>query len=860
MQTPPERLGSFYLGAACDLATGEPTPEAVHYDARHLTTHAICVGMTGSGKTGLCVDILEEAAIDSVPALIIDPKGGMTNLLLQFPELTGDVFEPWINLDDAQRRGLTAPEYAAGVAQEWREGLADWGIGPERMRLLGRSADFCVYTPGSDAGLPISITTSLNCPELDFASHAELLRERINGTAMALLGLVGIQADPLRSREAILLANIFEHFWRRNQDLDLATLIHSIQTPPVRQLGVFDVDTFYPEKNRFELAMAFNNLMAAPSYQSWLQGAPLDIDHLLYTGQGQPRHTIFYLAHLSDSERMFFVTLLLESVVTWMRRQTGTASLQALLYFDEIFGFFPATSEPPSKRPLLTLLKQARAYGLGCILAAQNPIDIDYKGLTNAGTWFIGKLQAERDKERVLHGLRGALSQSGQADRPVDWETLISRLGPRQFLLHSIYRPQPTLLQTRWAMSYLRGPLTKPEVARLMADRRLETTTPSALPEVATPSPAPEPARPTPIPAPSGSITASLAPPGFSPTPPTLDPDVAQVFLPQRLSEQEAVYQWQREMKGRAGIERLALIYEPAVLGGASVRFADRKRRINEQVERVLLTPVPDELGGVDWERAETLAYSLSELASSRPPARSDDGPFFASAPESANSTQELKDIERSLADWLYYHSRLTLQVHPELDLFQAPGEGERAFRIRLQQAARERRDAEVDALEKKYGDRIDRLEDRLRKQERDLIADEAEYDARKREEHLTMGETVLSFFMGRRRTRAVSTIATKRRLAEKAKLEIEETRDEIAELDEEMAELKEELEEEAKAITQKWVDLLDDVTTEEIQPRRSDVDVRLVALAWLPSWLITYDDGIHTRTATVAAYLTPAV
>ncbi len=842
MHAPPERLGALYLGAEYDLETGERTEKAVHYDARNLTTHAICVGMTGSGKTGLCMGLLEEAAIDGVPAIIVDPKGGMTNLLLQFPELRGEDFEPWINPDDARQQGQSPSEYAQSVAASWREGLADWGMGPERLRLLGQSADFAIYTPGSDAGLPINILGSLAAPDLDFDRHAESLRQRISGIVVALLGLVGVKADPIRSREAILLANIFECFWRKNQDLDLAQLILSIQDPPIRRLGVFDIDTFYPQQERFELAMDFNNLMAAPSFRSWLEGETLDVERLLYTQEGQPRHSIFYLAHLSDSERMFFVTLLLENLVTWMHRQAGTHSLRALLYFDEIFGFFPATSEPPAKRPLLTLLKQGRAAGLGCVLGAQNPIDIDYKGLTNAGTWFIGKLQAERDKERVLGGLKGAIG------REVDYEALIGRLDRRLFLMHSIYWQGPVVLQTRWAMSYLRGPLTKPQVKALMADRQpAAVAAPAAAVQFEAPGPASSPPAPE-----------IRAPEGFSDSPPTLDPSLPQVFLPISLDERGALRKLAEDLRTRLDVNQVSLIYEPAVLGGAGVRFVDRKRKVNEQVEKVLVAPAPDEFGGVEWDRAESLSLSLSELVEAKPSPRVGQDAFFASAPESLNGEQKLKAIGRDLSDWLYYNSRLSLTVHPELELFQYPGEGERAFRARLRQAARERRDEQVDELAQKYERQIERLETKLRREERELISDEAEYQARKRETQLTLGETVFSFLMGRRRTRTVSAVATKQRLADKAKLDFEETQDQIAKLEEDIAELEAELQAAAEEITRQWADSLEDLDVEEIHPRRSDVDVRLAALAWLPFWYITYTDGTGTGTAMVAAYRLP--
>ena len=398
---PFEKLGAFYLGQEYDLDTGKRLDRLAMYDARDLTTHAVCVGMTGSGKTGLCIDLLEEAAIDNVPAIMIDPKGDITNLLLTFPDIRPEDFEPWVNVDDARRKGMSVGEYARYIADTWRKGLADWGEGPERIRMLKESADFRIYTPGSDAGLPISILSSLKAPALSWGDNEELLRDQIQGTVSALLGLVGVEADPLRSREHILLANIFEHFWRQGEDLDLARLITSIQSPPMRQLGVFDVDTFFPEKDRFGLAMSLNNIIAAPSFGAWIKGEPLDVSNLLYTSTGKPQHSIFYIAHLSEPERMFFVTLLLEQIITWVRQQSGTTSLRALLYFDEVFGFFPPVANPPSKRPLLTLLKQARAFGFGVVLTTQNPVDLDYKGLTNAGTGFIGRLQTERDNMRV---------------------------------------------------------------------------------------------------------------------------------------------------------------------------------------------------------------------------------------------------------------------------------------------------------------------------------------------------------------------------------------------------------------------------------------------------------------------------
>ena len=516
-----ERLGAFYLGKEYDLEKGEILDRPVMYDARDLTTHAVCVGMTGSGKTGLCIDLLEEAALDSVPAIIIDPKGDVTNLLLTFPELQPSDFLPWVNVDDARRQGKSVEEYAESIASVWRNGLADWGEGPERIQRLKDSAEFLIYTPGSDAGLPVSILHSFAAPSLDWNEHEETLREQVQGTVSALLGLVGIQVDPVRSREHILLSHIFEHAWREGEDLDIARLIGLVQNPPMRKLGVFDLDTFFPQKDRFELAMALNNLIAAPGFERWLEGEPLDIGGILHGPSGKPRMSIFYIAHLSDSERMFFVTLLLQQIVTWMRSQPGTTSLRALVYFDEVFGYFPPVAEPPSKRPMMTLLKQARAFGLGMMLTTQNPVDVDYKGLTNTGTWFIGKLQTERDKMRVLEGLESAVSEAGTLLDRSYLDKLISSLGSRVFLLHNVHEDKPVVFYTRWAMSYLRGPLTRRQVQELMRD--VDVQGPPALDSGAV--------RPATVKAKAAAPPDEAVPSGLSQQPPTLPPDVEQVFL-----------------------------------------------------------------------------------------------------------------------------------------------------------------------------------------------------------------------------------------------------------------------------------------------------------------------------------------
>jgi hypothetical protein len=817
-----EKLGAFYLGKTYDLKNGRIEDNLVIYDARDLTTHAVCVGMTGSGKTGLCIGLLEEAALDNVPAILIDPKGDLTNLLLTFPELRPEDFEPWVNPDDARRKGMTEAEYAHAVAETWRKGLADWEQGPDRIRALKNAAEFRIYTPGSDAGLPVSILASFKCPPLSWDDEEEVLRDQIHGTVSALLGLIGIAADPLRSREHILLSHIIETAWRAGEDLDLARLITAIQNPPMRQLGVFDVDTFFPPKDRFTLATALNGIIAAPGFANWVQGEPLDITNFLYAATGKPRHSIFYLAHLDDAQRMFFVTLLLEQVITWMRRQPGTTSLRALLYMDEIFGYFPPSANPPSKRPMLTLLKQARAYGLGIVLTTQNPVDLDYKGLANAGTWFIGKLQTERDKLRVLDGLESVMAEGGASLNRSQLDRTLSALNNRVFLLHNVHAPAPTIFYTRWAMSYLRGPLTRSQVRTLMAPLKAQAALTAATAPVATVAPTP-------------AVTTPVTPGGYTQVPPTLPPDLPQVFLPLRMSPNRALAVLEITQKRQLQAEETRLVYEPGLLAICTVMFSDRTRGIEatRHVTRLVYGPALGEV--VAWEEATTTDLDRRDLL--RQP---ETQAFFAPVPESLNTAARLKRAERDFLDHLYREQTLELLFSPVLKLYSRPDESERDFKIRLGQMARERRDAEVDTLRKRFQPRFDRLETQLVREQRELEEDKQELTARGREEWLAGAETVAGM-LGLGRRRALSSAATRRRMTAAAKAEVAESEAEIARLEKEIAQLQSDLEAEIAAIAQRWDEALETITTYAVRPKKTDCAVELVALAWLPFWEIGY-------------------
>lgn len=439
-----EQLGALYLGRPLDAPSA---PLLV--PSRNLVTHGVIVGMTGSGKTGLGAVLLEELAIDGIPAIVIDPKGDLGNLLLTFPSLDAASYAPWV----------AAGEDPAAVAARHAKGLAEWGQDGARVARFAGSVERVLYTPGSAMGRPLSLLPSLGTPAP--GTDPEVLRERALATASGLLTLVGIDPDPVKSPEHALLSTILVTTWSRGGGLDLVALLRAIQSPPFTMLGAMDLESVVPTKTRAALAVQLNNAFASPAMAGFLSGEPLDAARLLYTPEGRPKLSILSLAHLSDADRMFFVTVLLGEVLAWMRAQSGTSSLRALLYMDEVFGYFPPVANPPSKTAMLTLLKQARAFGLGVVLATQNPVDLDYKGLSNTGTWMLGRLQTERDKLRVLDGLESAASAGGQGLDRAQMDALLSGLAPRTFLYHSVHERSPRLFQSRWALSYLRGPRSR---------------------------------------------------------------------------------------------------------------------------------------------------------------------------------------------------------------------------------------------------------------------------------------------------------------------------------------------------------------------------------------------------------------
>jgi hypothetical protein len=809
-----EKLGVLYLGRRYDPSRKAPGEGPILYQARDLLTHAVCLGMTGSGKTGLCICLLEEAAIDGIPALIIDPKGDLGNLLLGFPSLRPEDFAPWINEDDAKKQGLTPAAFAAQQAEAWRKGLATWGQDGARIQRLRDAVDIRIYTPGSAAGIPVSILGSLARPPEAVRGEAELLREHIGNTAASLLGLLGIEADPVKSREHILLSTILDAAWRRGQDLDLAGLIRAVQTPPVSTIGVFDLESFYPAKDRFQLVMALNNLLAAPGFQAWMEGEPLDVQRCLYTTEGKPRLAIFSIAHLNDAERMFFVSLLLNQVLAWMRTLSGTTSLRALLYMDEISGYFPPVANPPSKLPLLTLLKQARAFGVGVALATQNPVDLDYKGLSNAGTWFIGRLQTERDAARVLDGLEGAATAAGGRFDRGEMAATIAGLGNRIFLLNNVHEDAPVVFETRWALSYLRGPLTRAQIKALM-DPVKAALGPEA-PPVETAAPAAQAAWPAATPA-AGTRPASPVA-----ARPVLASEIPQHFVPVRGRQPEGT----------------ALLYRPMILGAAQVRFADSKAGLDSTQDVTALVRITTAAIPVNWDEANAEEIAASDLESA--PA---EGGGFAEMPAAAAKAKSYEDWRKEFAGWLYRTQALTLYRSPSLGVLSRPGESEREFRIRLQQSEREQRDTMTETLRQKYAPKIATLQERIRRAEQSLTRESQEATQQGIQTAISVGATLLGAFLGRK---AVSTSTLGRATTAmrgagrvlKEREDVGRAQENVAALQEQLATLEAEFKAEVAAAATAADSLAETLETLGVRPTKSNITVRLVALAWTPWWV----------------------
>ena len=786
MTAPYEGLGVFYLGREVDPETADVTDAPTLYDAADLTTHAFIVGMTGSGKTGLGVGLIEEAALDGIPVIAIDPKGDLGNLALQFPDLAPGDFRPWIDESEATREGVSPDDLAEQTAERWRDGLAGWDQPPERIARLRDAADVRVYTPGSDAGLPVSVLGSLAPPAGDPGSEG--FRDRVEATVGGLLSLLGVEADAA-SGEHVFLSRVVADAWGAGRTLAVEDLIRALLDPPFDTLGVMPVDDFFPERARKGLAMKLNGLVASPSFAAWSQGQPLDADRLFYGDGGKPQVSVMSIAHLDDAERMFFVTRLLGEVLAWMRQQPGTGSLRAILYLDEIFGYLPPTQNPPSKSLLLTLLKQARAFGLGVVLATQNPVDLDYKALSNCGTWFVGRLQTERDKARLLDGLEGAAQ--GGIDR-ADVDRTLSGIGKRRFLLHNVHDGAPKLMATRWVLSYLAGPLTRAQIGDLMADHK-EATPPGG---DGSPSPTP------PVAAGGGAEND-----GEGEADERSDLDVPQVVL-----------------------EGGADVYVPMLLARAEVTYSRARPPVDHAARVTLLAEVN---GDPDWSSADALPDRPATTASPK------DGAAFAEVPPALADGDRYGRWEKALKKWLQAERPLTLYQSKELKAASEPGEDERAFRIRLGQLAREDRDEQKEALRERYGKKLAALEKRMGTAEAAVDREAAQASQRKMDTVVRVGTTLLGAFLGGGRRRStLSQIGVTARSAGRASKEssdVKRAEEKLDALRDEVAELDAELAREMEAVDLTFAPETAPLDTVEVKAKQTEMHVTEMALAWVP-------------------------
>ena len=810
----------FYLGGTIDAATGDRTGDLVDYDPADLTTHGVIVGMTGSGKTGLGIIYLEEALLSGIPTLVIDPKGDMTNLLLTFPDLLPADFEPWVDDGEARKEGKSREELATEKAELWKKGLGWWDQDGSRIAALKDAAGFTVYTPGSSVGVGLNIVGSLAAPDLSWDDDAETLRDEIRGFVSGLLGLIGVDADPISSREHILLSNLIEDAWRNGTDLDIATLLGRVQRPPMRKLGVFEIDTFFPEKDRMALAMKLNGLVASPSFASWMEGRDLDIGSMLWDADGKPQAAILYLAHLSDEERQFIVTLALSRMITWMRTQQGTGDLRALVYMDEVFGFVPPSASPPAKRPILTMLKQARAFGVGMLLSTQNPVDLDYKAMSNAGTWCIGRLQTERDKARILEALQSA---SGSTDIKA-LDGTISGLDSRQFILHNTHVDEPTLFTTRWALSYLAGPLTREQVGRLMegaastvpADPSAESTT---APQSTKPA-AETPAVPTPRESSSNNPQPSDAPLSDSATPvmPSIAKGVAVYHV-------DPAAPWLSAIGGNPGSTH----HRPAVAARVQLVFDDTAAKLNHREEwEAIFTPLVELF---DADVAQAVDYDDRDLVAV-PPAT----PTYELSDAPLSTKTYFSRAATTIKDYLYRDRKVTVYRNTHLKLYSRVGEDVAAFLERSDLAAQDRADSETAKLRDKYEVKLRKAQDRLETAERRVEEIRVDLDGARQSDFIDQAGALINILTGRGSTRSV-TGSSRRRASRRSKEQRLETAEgKVGDMADELLELDRELREELEEINDRWEDAGADIEILEIGLEKSDIHVTDVALIWIPS------------------------
>lgn len=782
-----EKLGLFYLGKEIDIKSGEQTDDLLLVKNKNLTTHAAIIGMTGSGKTGLGISMIEEAVLDKIPSIIIDPKGDMGNLLLAFDDFDPKKFEPWVDEGEAEKKGMSVEEYAQATAQKWEHGILSANQNRDRVKRYINGADFTIFTPGSSAGIPISALSSFDAPSVAALQDRDTFSYLLNSTVTSILALIGITADPLKSKEFLLLTTLFNHFWKKETNLTLEELIGHVANPPFEKIGVLALKSFYPQNERLKLAMLLNNVLASPTFSAWLDGDPLDIESLLYTKEAKPRVSILSIAHLNDNERMFFVTMFLNKFISWMRTQSGTSSLRAMLYMDEIYGFFPATSNPPSKNPMLLLLKQARAYGINITLSTQNPVDLDYKGLSNIGSWFIGRLQTKQDIERVIDGL---IKSGSDAMDKKSTSALLANLQKRVFLFKSAHRDEISLFSTRWVMSYLRGPLSKPQIELLMHDKKEALKAQEKEP-----------------------IITTKEKKSLGSTPPLLSDKIDQYYHMPKITETPE--------------------FEPYLVANATIRYYNAKRAIDVEEEFYYKYFIDVRDKEIDWDNGDKNEddfelYDVSSVENSS----------FAQIPRFISESDDLDELKKEFTNHLYHEKLLTLYKVASLKLESEVDEMIPQFKIRINDILRIKQDEASEKLRTKFEKKKITLDKRYQRAIEKLEKEEADVSSRTTDTVLAFGMTILDAFLGRSAvkrstaSRAGSTIRNARKIySEKDDVAVAERK--VLEVEEDIEALAEELESEIEKISEDFK--IENYEIEEfyIKPRRSDIYNVEMFLLW---------------------------
>jgi DNA helicase HerA-like ATPase len=742
-----ENLKLFYIGKE-KINENEYIP--LVYKNKHLTTHAAIIGMTGSGKTGLGISLLEEAAIDNIPSIIIDPKGDMGNLLLTFPDLKGKDFEPWIEEQDAINSSLSVSQLAQKTALLWENGITKDFQNKERIAKLKNSADFTIYTPGSTAGVPVSILSSFKAPSFEVLEDTDTLNQLVSSTVSSLLSLVDIKENT-SSKEHILISSIFMSFYSENKDLSLEELISSIVTPPFKKVGIFDLDTFFSSDERLKLALKLNSIIANPSFKSWIEGEALDISNMLYDENGKAKVSIFSISHLNDTQRMFFVSLLLNQMVAWMRRQEGTSSLRALLYMDEVFGYFPPSKNPPSKQPMLTLLKQARSFGIGIILSTQNPVDLDYKGLANIGTWFIGRLQTLQDKKKVIDGLTTGNSNLNKQELM----DMLSNLSKRNFIMKNIHEDSVKVFETRWVLSYLKGPISKDDIKKLMSQKIAKVINkPKTIQEK--------------IPVNTNSInTNSIRP-----------------ILPNSLVEYFNYTSQQNSYTLQAFL-----------LASCEINFYNASKNIDlkkQIIEKIYIDEMDTNINWDDSEILQDLNFSKNEKINSS----------FCNLPAFLQNSNKIKLMQKDFINRVYKNSQLTLYKNNQLKIISKQNETLTEFKIRLKDKLNEKTDLDIEELQEKYIKEKSKLQDKLNRLYIKLEKEKDQASSKTTDTLISIGTSILGAFFGRsaftktNMTKAANSAKNVSKVLKERK-DIEFVEIEIEEINTDISNLKEKLEDE---------------------------------------------------------------